>query len=191
MLLKWTLQQDWREVSEAVLFWRYPNPWSHHVLSVDTLGVVIDKQTGKLSILKVMRKRAGIGGRASAWITWIASSYLTKDGPDSMAVDAWVAEEILVDGPEHSMHTLTHNLNHRSLLSIREECHYTPSSKLINNNIMFETEVSVRASIASSAHWLHAYGRAALVSWAKRRWREHTAKFGDTLAWLSNKRRPS
>ncbi|CDK24495.1 unnamed protein product [Kuraishia capsulata CBS 1993] len=87
-------------------FNRYPNPFSTHVLSCDTISKRIDTQ-GNLHQTKLIVKT----GRLPKWIAPFLGSRITS---------SCIIEHTVVNPLERTMMTYTRNLDHTKILQIEE-----------------------------------------------------------------------
>ncbi|ANZ76916.1 BA75_03943T0 [Komagataella pastoris] len=95
---------DFTTVSLAYLN-RYPNPYSTHVLSIDTLNKHIDKD-GKLHQTKLITKT----GRLPQWV----KPFLGKISHSN------ILEMTVIDPESQTMNTYTRNLDHTRIIRIEE-----------------------------------------------------------------------
>jgi len=104
-----TINYSWESVTAA--FWRkYPNPFSAHVLTSDTVYRVVDGDN-------CLRSRR----------------LLTKTNKKPKWMDRWVdntavlvLEDAMVNAKERTMLTWTRNITLTKYLSVEERCAYTP-----------------------------------------------------------------
>lgn len=87
-------------------FQKYPNPYANHVLSTDTISRWVD-DAGCLHSCRLLLKTGG-----SAVPSWLQSLIKSRE--------ALVLEESIVDPSTNTMSTSTHNLSHRTFMSIEE-----------------------------------------------------------------------
>ncbi|CCD25258.1 Ups1p NDAI_0E04410 [Naumovozyma dairenensis CBS 421] len=117
-------QHDFRSVSCA-FFNRYPNPYSSHVLSIDTLSRRVDTQDGKLYTTRLLKKQ----GKLPSW----TSSLIGR------VSDSWIIEYSVIDPKLQKMETYTKNLDHIKILKVEEYTTYYYDSK--NRNTVVTSEV--------------------------------------------------
>ncbi|KAJ1730243.1 hypothetical protein LPJ61_003119 [Coemansia biformis] len=89
---------SWGTVSYAFLN-RYPNPFATHVLSADTIEHRIDPSTGSLHITRLLRKTNSI----------------------MRGNDAFILEDVVVDGQSGALVSRTRNITHTRLLKVEEK----------------------------------------------------------------------
>lgn len=106
---KHSFPYDFRSVSCAY-FNRYPNPYSEHVLSIDTLDRHVDS-TGRLHTTRLLRKT----GQLPSW----ARHLLGKIS------ESWIIEISVVDPRKRFMQTFTRNLDHTRVMRIEEFTTYS------------------------------------------------------------------
>ena len=89
---------------------KYPNPFSSHVISTDTLHRHLDPQTGLLHTIRLIHKTGTLP-------TWVMNMLKTQE--------AYVIEESVVDPEACFMQTKTRNLTHQRFLVAEEIQTYT------------------------------------------------------------------
>lgn len=99
-----TYNHDFATASLAFLN-RYPNPYSSHVLSVDTVSQRVD-ENGILHQTKLIKKTGKLPAWARPFLGEIQSS--------------WIIEKTSVDPKSEEMFTYTRNVNHVGILRIEE-----------------------------------------------------------------------
>lgn len=99
-----TFNHDFETVSLAY-FNRYPNPYSTHVKSIDTISVYID-ESGKLHQIKLIKK----SGRLPQFIKPFLGKITTS----------WIIENTVVDPISKEMITYNCNLDHRKIIRVEE-----------------------------------------------------------------------
>ncbi|KAH3661232.1 hypothetical protein OGAPHI_006639 [Ogataea philodendri] len=110
------------ETVSLAYFNRYPNPYSSHVLSTDTLDKHIDSE-GRLHQTKLVMK----AGRLPKWVKPFLGKISTS----------WIIERTVVDPKNKTMQTYTRNLDHTKIIQIEEHNQYTfdPTSNHTTNKI--------------------------------------------------------
>jgi len=98
---------------------RYPNPYSTHVLSTDTISSTIDPSTGRLSILRIHRKSSRL---PSGVLKLLPKSVLgnVRGGRS----ESYILEKSEVDVREGWMRTESRNLDWTGILSVVEKQEY-------------------------------------------------------------------
>ncbi|KAF8477102.1 PRELI-like family-domain-containing protein [Kalaharituber pfeilii] len=103
----------WPAVTLAY-FLRYPNPYSTHVLSSDTLSRHLDPTTGKLHTVRLHLKRGKLPAAVARFLPKIKESY--------------ILERSVVDIRNQTMETETRNLDWDGVLSVVESQIYRPAA---------------------------------------------------------------
>ncbi|KAF8244486.1 MSF1-domain-containing protein [Wilcoxina mikolae CBS 423.85] len=103
---------QWPAVTLAY-FLRYPNPYSTHVVSTDTLHTRIDPTTGNLHITRLHLKRGKLPASVARFIPKIKESY--------------ILEKSIVDTRRQTLSTETRNLDWDGVLSVVENQVYSPA----------------------------------------------------------------
>lgn len=93
------------ETVTLAYFNRYPNPYSTHVKSIDTIDVYTDEQ-GRLHQVKLIKK----SGRLPQFIKPFLGKITTS----------WIIENTVVDPKTKEMHTYNCNLDHRKIIRVEE-----------------------------------------------------------------------
>lgn len=93
------------ETVTLAYFNRYPNPYSAHVKSTDTIDVFIDSD-GKLHQVKLIKK----SGRLPQFIKPFLGKITTS----------WIIENTIVDPKTKEMVTYNCNLDHRKIIRVEE-----------------------------------------------------------------------
>ncbi|KAJ2710075.1 hypothetical protein H4R19_003929 [Coemansia spiralis] len=96
---------SWGTVSYAFLN-RYPNPFATHVLTADTIEHRIDPATGALHITRLLRKTNSV----PRWARGIMRGN-----------DAFILEDVVVDGQSGTLVSRTRNITHTRLLKVEEK----------------------------------------------------------------------
>jgi hypothetical protein len=126
-----TINYSWESVTAA--FWRkYPNPFSAHVLTSDTVYREVDDDNCLRS-----RRLLTKTNKKPKWIDrWV----------DSTAV--LVLEDAMVNPQQRTMVTWTRNITLTKYLSVEERCVYSPSPSDPNvTNVETEARVVSNVSI--------------------------------------------
>lgn len=101
---KHTFDYDFETVSLAY-FNRYPNPYSTHVKSIDTIEVFVD-DLGRLHQVKLIKK----SGRLPQFIKPFLGKITTS----------WIVENTIVDPKTKELTTYNCNLDHRKIIRVEE-----------------------------------------------------------------------
>jgi len=104
---------QWPAVTLAY-FLRYPNPYSTHVVSSDTLSSTLDPTTGNLHVTRLHLKRGKLPQSVSRFIPKIKESY--------------ILEKTIVDARNRTLHTESRNLDWDGVLSVVESQTYEPAA---------------------------------------------------------------
>ncbi|XP_014670557.1 PREDICTED: PRELI domain-containing protein 1, mitochondrial-like [Priapulus caudatus] len=104
------LSCDWNQVA-AILWTRYPNPYSKHVLTEDTLSREV--RDSKLYTKRVITKTNHLPKWGERFVT---ARFVT------------VVEESVVDPVARTVTTYTRNLGYQRIMSVEERCVYKPST---------------------------------------------------------------
>ncbi|KAH3902638.1 probable Protein UPS1, mitochondrial [Saccharomycodes ludwigii] len=119
---------DFKTVSLA-FFNRYPNPYAHHVLSIDTLSREIDPTTGELVTTRIIKK----AGKLPEWI----KPFLGKIS------ESWIIEISKIDKENLLLTTYTKNLDHTKIIKVEEYTTYKYDNKinqtLVESNVKFSS----------------------------------------------------
>ena len=94
---------------------KYPNPFSRHVHSQDTLSRFVDPSTGILHTKRLIVKSGSVP-------QWLALLFGKRT---SSRAEALVVEDSRVDVVARQMETVTRNLNHRMWMIVEERVGYT------------------------------------------------------------------
>lgn len=108
MVLHYNSKHTYDHTFETVTlayFNRYPNPYSAHVKSTDTIDVFIDEQ-GRLHQTKLIKK----SGRLPNFIKPFLGKITTS----------WIIENTIVDPKTKEMITYNCNLDHRKIIRVEE-----------------------------------------------------------------------
>jgi 4-amino-4-deoxychorismate lyase len=103
---------QWAAVTLAY-FLRYPNPYSTHVVSSDTLCTHLDPSTGNLHITRLHLKRGKLPASVARFMPKIKESY--------------ILEKSVVSAQRQTLRTENRNLDWDGVLSVVENQTYTPS----------------------------------------------------------------
>ncbi|XP_041931136.1 PRELI domain containing 1a [Alosa pseudoharengus] len=129
------LKNTWDQVCLA--FWqRYPNPYSNHVLTEDIVFREVTPDNRLIS-----RRLLTKTNRAPRW----AEKFL----PKQMARLAYIVEDSIIDPKNRTMTTVTWNITHARLMSVKEHCVYA-----VNPDNSNWTEIKREAWISSSLYGL-------------------------------------
>ena len=102
-----TFKTAWDKVAQA-LWKRYPNPYSQHVLSEDTISRTVKE--GKLVSKRLLTK--------TNRIPWWLEKFVAQGSA------ACIIEESEVDAAAKTFRTHTRNVSHSRLLSVEESCFF-------------------------------------------------------------------
>lgn len=102
----------WPAVTLAY-FLRYPNPYSTHVISSDTLSRHLDPSTGKLTTIRILLKHGKLPAAVARFLPKIKESY--------------ILERSVVDIRNQTMETETRNLDWEGVICVVENQVYIPS----------------------------------------------------------------
>ncbi|QPG73049.1 hypothetical protein FOA43_000353 [Brettanomyces nanus] len=150
-----TFHHDFETVTLAY-FNRYPNPYSNHVKSIDTIERHIDSD-GKLHQTKIIHK----SGRLPVWV----KPFLGKIN------SSWIVERTIVDPIHKTMITYNCNMDHTKLLRIEESTSY----RYDFNRSVTDSDATVKFS---SGFRKFGFGglnlRDRIENWSKARFAEHS-----------------
>jgi 4-amino-4-deoxychorismate lyase len=99
-----TYEHDFETVTLAY-FNRYPNPYSTHVKSIDTIDVYVD-DSGRLHQVKLIKKSGRLPQFVKPFLGKISTS--------------WIIENTIVDPVTMEMVTYNCNLDHRRIIRVEE-----------------------------------------------------------------------
>ncbi|BFZ63970.1 hypothetical protein YB2330_005107 [Saitoella coloradoensis] len=108
-----TFSAPWQTVT-AAWFLRYPNPFSTHVLTCDTISSTLNSN-GTLYTERLISKR---GGRLPAW---------TPDYIRRRVNSSWILEECMVDREQKVMWTRSRNIEHKRFCNVVEAQEWSAS----------------------------------------------------------------
>lgn len=150
---KHTFQHDFETVTLAY-FNRYPNPYSKHVKSIDTVEKYIDLE-GKLHQTKLIRKCGHLPNWVRPFLGTISSS--------------WIVEKTVVDPICRTMQTYNCNLDYTKLLTVEESTFYKYD---------FEKGVTHSTATVSFRSRFKRFGalnlKDKIEDWSKTRFTEHS-----------------
>ncbi|ODV87502.1 hypothetical protein CANARDRAFT_174544 [[Candida] arabinofermentans NRRL YB-2248] len=135
-------------------FNRYPNPYSAHVLSIDTIDIKFDKE-GRLHQTKLILKE----GRLPLFIKPI----LGHNG-----LKSWILEESIVDLKKQTLKTYTRNLDHTKIIRIEEYNEY--EYDVVENKTLNKVTVLFKSGFKNNGFGI----RNRIEQWSK-------SKFGENL----------
>lgn len=135
------LNYPWDMVAGA-FFQKYPNPFSSHVLSADTIERFVDPKTGKLHTIRLLLKTGSMPKWGRALLN---------------ASESYVIEYSVVDPGTREMVSITRNLNHTKFMVFEETQRVTerPSSNA--------TVLNSEARVVSNISWRMLRSKAELV----------------------------
>ncbi|QLG71421.1 hypothetical protein HG535_0B04630 [Zygotorulaspora mrakii] len=119
-------ESDFATVSLA-FFNRYPNPYSNHVLSIDTLSRDLGDD-GKLRTTRLIKK----SGKLPRWVKPFLSA----------VSDSWIIEISIVDPETMHMQTYTKNLDHTKIIQVEEYTTYMADKQLGNTIVKSDVKFS-------------------------------------------------
>lgn len=129
---------SWDQI--ASLFWqRYPNPYSKHVLSEDT--ICREVRDGKLYTKRLIYKTLH---KAPRWAERFVSH-------------VYIVEESVVDPQSNVITTYTRNICHKNLMLIEEKCDY----KVSTDNLLWtlwDKKAYIKSTVFGLSRALQAYG---------------------------------
>lgn len=122
-------KHDFETVTNAYLY-RYPNPYSSHVVSTDVISQKIDQQ-GRLILEMLFQKR----GQLPAALRPILGSI----------TDSWILEKTIVDRKARTLTSVICNLDHRKILVVndRAEIRATGSTTAVDHIVCFKSGLTV------------------------------------------------
>lgn len=130
---------------------RYPNPYSTHVQSIDTLEKSFDAERQELTTTRLLLKRSKI---PSAVL-----ELLPKRAGAAADSQTYVLEKSVVNIEKGWMHTESRNLEWTGVLSVVEDQHYervgAPIQEKTNNNIQDVTngKTNVFSTVTLQSHF--------------------------------------
>ncbi|AJP40346.1 AHL_G0037030.mRNA.1.CDS.1 [Saccharomyces cerevisiae] len=118
---------DFASVSRA-FFNRYPNPYSPHVLSIDTISRKVD-QEGNLRTTRLLKK----SGKLPTWVKPFLRGI----------TETWIIEVSVVNPGNSTMKTYTRNLDHTGIMKVEEYTTYqfdnATSSTIAESRVKFSS----------------------------------------------------
>ncbi|SCV99776.1 LAFE_0B02256g1_1 [Lachancea fermentati] len=137
-------------------FNRYPNPYSTHVLSIDTLAREVDSH-GQLRSTRLIKKT----GRLPRWVR----PFLGRIS------QSWILEDSRVDARHQTLHAYTRNLDHTQIIQVEEYTTYR------FDGATGATRVASRVKFSSG---FHAGIRQRIEQWSMAKFGEniHTSRMG-------------
>jgi 4-amino-4-deoxychorismate lyase len=102
-------------------FLRYPNPYSRHVASTDTISRHFDPETQRLTTVRLHLKRSRM---PPAVLRLLPKSTTQSTNPDG-STQSFILERSVVDVREGWMQTESRNLDWKNVLSVIERQRYT------------------------------------------------------------------
>lgn len=129
-------QYDFATVTLAY-FNRYPNPYSTHVKSTDTVSKFIDSN-GCLHQTKIIKK----SGRLPNWVKPFLGKITTS----------WIIEKTVVDPSKMTMKTYCCNLDHTKVIRVEEfnEYIYDPKTNHTNSQVTVKFSSGLKQRFAGS-----------------------------------------
>lgn len=101
-------------------FLRYPNPYSRHVASTDTISRHYDPETQRLTTVRLHLKRSRL---PPAVVRLLPKNTTSSTNPDG-STQSFILEKSVVDVREGWMETESRNLDWRNVLSVIEKQTY-------------------------------------------------------------------
>lgn len=131
-----TFHYDFATVTLAY-FNRYPNPYSTHVKSTDTVSKYIDSD-GCLHQTKIIKKT----GRLPNWVKPFLGKITTS----------WIIEKSVVDPKNFKMKTYCCNLDHTKIIRVEEfnEYTYDPEKNCTNSTVTVKFSSGIKQRFAGS-----------------------------------------
>lgn len=155
------LDSNWETVTLACFF-KYPNPFSNHVLSTDTIATKIDQKTGNLHVTRLIHKTSNVPN-------WIKPIY--------SATHAFVLEESVVDLKHRTMSIVTRNISHARVAVVEERVQITASGQDDDDykNVAIKQNTLVDTKYTVTVHF--GWGiRNSIENYMSKRLKEHFAK---------------
>lgn len=105
---------------------KYPNPFSSHVVSCDTISCEISPDH-KLHISRLVHKQGSLPAFLQSWLGNIS--------------DSWIMETSVVDPANRVLQSWTRNLNHRKILRVDDLCTYRAdgTGTVVENKVRFQS----------------------------------------------------
>ena len=126
-------------------FLRYPNPYSRHVASTDTISRSFDPETQRLTTVRLHLKKSRL---PPAVLKLLPSSSLGAN--DDGNTQSFILETSVVDVKEGWMETESRNLNWDNVLSVIERHSYRrQDSSSLPTSTDQRTEVAVSVTLKS------------------------------------------
>ncbi|ODV92868.1 hypothetical protein CANCADRAFT_30890 [Tortispora caseinolytica NRRL Y-17796] len=135
----YTYDHDFGVVSLAV-FLKYPNPYSSHVKSVDTVSRHIDSE-GRLHTTRLLVKK----GRLPKW----ATSFLGRIN------ESYILEDSIVDKDNKVMQSWSRNLDHTKIMRVDEHVKYQGTNQ---GTTIAHTEVRILSQFSLIRDKIEAFG---------------------------------
>ncbi|TKA30662.1 hypothetical protein B0A50_02382 [Salinomyces thailandicus] len=130
-------------------FLRYPNPYSRHVASTDTISRAFDPATQRLTTVRLHVKRSRL---PPAVVKLLPKSTFTGGGGDGKSTQSFILERSVVDARQGWMECESWNLDWDNVLSVIEKHTYTRPAALSSTAGGVEadrTDVSVSVTLKS------------------------------------------
>lgn len=123
-------------------FLRYPNPYSTHVLSTDTISRTVDPVTGRLTTTRIHQKRTRL---PSAVLKLLPQSVLGNiSGGKS---ESYILETSEVDVKEGWMRTESRNLDWTGILSVIEKQDYRREGEVLGEDLKGTGKTDVTTTV--------------------------------------------
>uniref|UniRef100_A0A060T329 ARAD1C37576p n=1 Tax=Blastobotrys adeninivorans TaxID=409370 RepID=A0A060T329_BLAAD len=143
-------------------FNRYPNPFSSHVDSADTVRQFVDDQ-GRLHTERLIRKKGRLPEFVKPFLGKISQS--------------WILETTIVDPRSSTLESCSRNLDHTRVLKVVERSTYTAQS--LNS----PATVSNRVSFVSNFGWGQGI-RGRIENWSYKRFHQNIAQSRRGMAYV-------
>jgi hypothetical protein len=136
--------------SETALayFLRYPNPYSRHVASTDTIERHYDPETQRLTTVRLHVKRSRLPPAVLKLLPKSSLSGASEDG----STQSFILEKSVVDVREGWMETDSRNLDWNNVLSVIERHRYSrPEGSPLNDTAAIDerTDVAIDVTLKS------------------------------------------
>ncbi|EGP92553.1 unnamed protein product [Zymoseptoria tritici ST99CH_3D1] len=125
-------------------FLRYPNPYSRHVASTDTISRHFDPETQRLTTVRLHVKRSRIPAPVLKLLPK-ATLGANEDG----STQSFILEKSVVDVQQGWMHTDSRNLDWNNVLSVIERQTYRRPTAGVGANEEQRTDVDVSVTLKS------------------------------------------
>lgn len=149
------------ETVTVAFFNKYPNPYSSHVESVDTLAREI-KEDGKLYTTRLIKKN----GKLPKWVR----PFLGKIS------HTWIIEHTVIDPKAKEMKAYQRNLDHTKIIQIEEFTTYHSNDELNSTKVKYNVKFSSN---------FRAFGvKDRIEAWSHKRFKENTFNNTKGMAYV-------